>query len=568
MIKRIFIRSLIISIAGIFIFALCTSIMLYNIDKTQYTNTLLVYLRSISTFANLSGNYQSASEQIASVYGNTLRVTILDLDGNVLADSEVNAAEMENHKNRAEIIDAIIIGEGSSVRYSATTHQNVLYAAVRIDRFNIIIRGMFPIKGIFTGFLSLFPYVLLSAFIAFIFSVLLAKRLARDTLDPLFNINESILKMSREDFSVKLPYSKYDELNSLVSSVNLLSKEISSSLALLYNEKEKLNFILDNLIQGVVLIDKYYGIIHCNHSTFRIFNLNDKSAQTLFQLTRNNKIINAIESALKNKSSKFDMPIKEAEEIYSVIVLPLNAKNYENTVLILLANVTQTRNNEKNRKEFFSNASHELRTPVTSIMGFSELIINEDNAQDIKEYANIINKESKKLSEILDAILTISALEEHSPTKTAEKTDICEVLNDISNEIKPLCASKNISLHLSCDNILLQISKIDFVSVINNLVDNAVKYGKENGNIWINVEKENDSVSIEIKDDGIGISKTDLPRIFERFYRTEKSRDIKIKGSGIGLAIVKHIIMKYGAEIDVDSVEGAGTTFTIRFDNL
>jgi two-component system phosphate regulon sensor histidine kinase PhoR len=571
--KRFFSRSLLISLIAILIFALCSSIIVFKVNQNQQIANLDLFLSTVTHYDELSDDYQTQAETIADLYGtdSDLRITIINLDGTVLADSEADAAEMENHSDREEVMEAIKTGEGSSVRYSSTLNKTVLYVAIKTEQ-NVILRGMLPISGVFAELLNLLPVIILSAILSMIVTYFVAKKFAKDAVRPLEHVNNSITKMVNNDFSLKVPYSDYEELNDLIKNVNLLSKTIQSYMYDVTSEKEKLTFILNNISQGVILLDENYNIIHSNQSAKRIFNVKEDENLTLFNFTRKNTVINAVEKARTKRPSHFELTSYSNQEIYSVSVLPIHAKDYENNIFIILTDITQSKNNEKMRKEFFSNASHELKTPITSIMGFSELIINnfEEDMQNIKEYANIIHKESEKLSALLDDILTISSLEEKSYKKTTETVEVNEAIQDVTNELSLVSDSKNIAVHFDPKQpAVLLMEKKDFESAMRNLIENAIKYGKQNGNIWIDTAMKEGQLRIEVKDDGIGMEHADVMRIFERFYRVDKSRNNKkTKGTGIGLSIVKHIMIKYGGTINVISALDKGSTFILEFPNL
>ena len=563
--KKFFIRSLMISLLSILIFAVCSSFIMFQIDKQQHAEKIELFLATVLSYQNISEDYQLQANDISDMYGTDLRVTIIDLDGKVLADSVMDSTQMENHSDREEIIDAIAFGEGSSIRYSTTLNKNVLYVAIKTDT-DVILRGMIPISSLLSNLIDLMPYIFLAALIAFITSIFTSKISAQDSVKPLLSIADQMTRISHGDYSASVAYSEYNELNDLVSSINALTGAILHSMQEINTEKDKLNFILNNISQGVILLDDFYKIVHCNDSARQIFDLDRKPGMTLFELTRKNTIINAVEKAKENIATHFELAMNTNKEIYNVSVLPVVDEAYEGNVFLIFTDITQIKNNEQLRKEFFSNASHELRTPITSIMGFSEMIINniEDDTESIKSYASIIHRESEKLSALLNDMLVISSLEESNDRKPSESIMVKPITQEVIDGLAGTAIQKNIDIHFACDdNIELSMDKHNFVNLMMNLVENGIKYGKQNGNIWININTESEKTIISVKDDGIGIDRADLPRIFERLYRVDKSRNSKIRGTGLGLSIVKHIIQKYEGEVSVESSLNTGTEFKI-----
>ena len=490
--KRFFIRSLMISLLSILIFAVCSSFIMFQIDKQQHAEKIELFLSTVLSYQDISGDYQLKANDISELYGTDLRVTIIDLDGKVVADSVMDSTQMENHSDREEIIDAIAFGEGSSVRYSTTLKKNVLYVAIKTDT-DVILRGMIPISSLLSNLIDLMPYIFLAALIAFIISIFTSKISANDSIQPLLSIIDQMTRISHGEYSASVAYSEYNELNDLVTSINALTGAIHHSMEEINTEKDKLSFILNNISQGVILLDDFYKIVHCNSSARKIFDLDRKPGMTLFELTRKNTIINAVEKAKENIATHFELAMNSNKEIYNVSVLPVSDEAYEGNVFLIFTDITQSKNNEQLRKEFFSNASHELRTPITSIMGFSEMIINniEDDPESIKNHALIIHRESEKLSALLNDMLVISSLEESNDRKSSESILVKPITQEVIDGLSGTAIQKNIDIHFECDdNIELSMDKHNFVNLMMNLVENGIKYGKPNGNIWIDIDTE------------------------------------------------------------------------------
>lgn len=568
--KRFFARTILISLISILVFAICSSFILYAYDKQSQSEKLSVFLKTVTSEITLdTTDYQNTANKIQNIYGDPLRITLIDSNGTVLADTEVDASSLENHADRNEVSEAILFGEGSSVRYSATLRENELYYALRTSN-GTIIRAMIPISNLWTDFLHFLPYLILSAAVAMLTSVFISKSMSRSALRPLTDIAEKLVRIGEEDYTVKLPYSDFDELNPLVKSANQLSERISLSMHEIKQEKDKLDYILNNISQGVILLDENFHVVHCNKAAELIFGvLEDKKPATLFEITRNTNLIKAVEKAQEYETSKFELVNETEQRTFHVSVMPNNSIQYEKNIFIILTDITQSKNNEKIRKEFFSYASHELRTPITSIMGFAELMSahHDQTIDEMKEYATVIHKESEKLSALLEDILKISSLEESGKSPSSELIHVNKEIRELMDFPSIRMNEKNIQIHLNLDpNVsTLLMESSDFSSLIMNLAENALKYGKQEGHLWITTKQDGHKLQIIIQDDGIGIQKTDLDRIFERFYRADKSRNNKTKGTGLGLAIVKHIVLKYNGEISVKSDFGKGTAFTLTF---
>ena len=493
---------------------------------------------------------------------NQVRFTIIDIQGNVLYDSENEGSISENHIDREEIQKAFINGEGSSVRYSETSTVNLVYYATKLND-NMVVRSSVPTSAIMIFLSGNFKYYIFIIIIVAILALGLSIKLTRIIIYPIKELEGATAKIVNGDLNNRAKVYNNDEIGSLAKSFNRMADELQIKINDSYDKQNKLEAILESMDSGVIAIDNYGKIMLINNYSKKLFGLKGEIIgekiedciidYDLLQFAKNIPEIDSKEIKLFHPVQR-DLKVKKAPII--------NGNISTIGIVITLSDITDIKRLENMRSQFVANVSHELKTPLTSIKGFSETLKYVDDNETRKKFLDIINKEADRLSRLIHDILILSNIENMKVTKVEDFKPL-EILQDVVDVISAESTAKGIEITIS-DNYkgYLSGNRDKFYQLSINLVDNAVKYSKENGKVKVDLFEKNNYFIMVVEDDGIGIPKDDLPRIFERFYRVDKSRSTK--GTGLGLAIVKHIVKLFNGEVDVYSTPGKGTKFIVK----
>ena len=406
--------------------------------------------------------------------------------------------------------------------------------------------------------------------IAIIIYIFLKKYLYKNIILPLQEISKEIPKLKDKNKRIALKDYKFEEINAICKEVINIENDLETMDNMLTIEKNKINYILDNMSEGFVLFDKNKNVFAINKMAKKILNYDKNNlGENILYYTQNIKLLENIDKALStNQKNIFDIKTDD-NKTYSIHISKIQKGIFEKgsgAIIMLMIDVTAERESEKLKQEFFSNVSHELKTPITSIQGYAELLYNDFaiSKEQEKEFLKIIQKESSNITNLINNILTISKLENKEIEINKSDINIKTIVDEIINSTKPMCIERNIEIINKCEDISMIADYKKIHQLFNNLIVNAIKYNKNNGYVEINCFKDEKNINIIIKDSGIGIPLVDRNRIFERFYRVEKGRTKSLGGTGLGLAIVKHIVKYYNGKIKVKSTEGFGSEFIIK----
>ena len=486
------------------------------------------------------------------------RITWIDINGNILFDNSAEAAHMENHLLRPEIQSALDIGIGEAYRISTTLGSNTYYYAVklndgtilRLSRTNIsaydMLRGSLPI--LFAMMLAIYVIALLAA-----------RRMARNIIAPInaINLEHPIIN------------DLYEELNPMLLRLENQNEQIRQQMKKLKNQQREFTTIINNIEEGLILINHSYKILSVNFSALEILNADRKINyidKNLFTLVNNDALYQATQSVMKGERQEFYLPM--GSKTYQIIASPVTKNDKVKGAVILFVDITEKRMAEKMRQEFSANVSHELKTPLTSISGFAELLQNNMvRPADVPLFAGKIYKEAQRLINLVQDIIKVSQLDEKNSSFMKEPINLAAVCKQTVLYLNDKALKKQIKLNFSAEpgcEITAVRQLID--ELVFNLIENAIKYNKPNGQVNISLKRKPTHIALSVKDTGIGISEEDLPHVFERFYRADKSRSqINVEGTGLGLAIVKHIAEYHHAQLTITSKINKGTTITIKF---
>ena len=486
-----------------------------------------------------------------------IRISYFDQGANPIFDSKADVKTMENHGNRKEIINANSSIEKKATRYSETLSTDSVYIAYRLSD-GTYIRLASPINTIVGTFLKILPINIILAVFIFIIAMFISKNSTKKILEPLN-------KSSADPESVDL--SKIPEISPFVREITAQKNIIARHLEQIKIERDTIGLILENMREGLLILDSEKNILVINKKATEFLSSNLNSSMELndkniLYVTREEKLIDSIENSYKGKS--YSDSIEVGDKIIKYYVNPVYIGDEISGSIVLLIDETKRQRLEKIREEFSANVSHELKTPLTSICGFAELLKNDMvAADDQKEIINSIYSESNRLLELIDEIIRISSLES-SVTVKKEEVDLRELADEIAYHFKAKAEKKNIRISIS-GNEKLMANRTMMWELLSNLLDNAIKYNKEDGSVKIDMSRDNNKLILSVEDTGIGIDNKDLDRIFERFYRVDKSRSKKSGGTGLGLSIVKHIIKNHDGNLKVESELGKGTKITVYF---
>ena len=541
---------------------ICSSVSTYIFSRLIFNHTVDNMIYSLQLADYILDYDQPLKDQIDQINSHTLnqdsRISVIDLDGTVEADSSVETP-LENHLQRKEVQDALKSGIGKEVRYSSTLHQNLLYVAY-LSNHGEIIRLAIPYSGMQDYLKMAVPGLVVSCAITFLVSLFLSRVLSRKITKPLEEVSEQLLSI-QESQPVFAPHQyAYEELNDITMVTDRLANKINQSIISLRNEKNKLHCVLDNMQEGMIVLDERNHVTLINQSAAMIFNLGEpKKGQPIEEYVKDRKILKRIKS--ENNYETFHI----GDQYYSIHKALIDRGVFKNHQIVVILDVTQEEIAMKMKQAFFSNASHELKTPLTSIQGYAELL-DSNLIQDPKQkevFVDRILNETRNMTRLINDILEISKLENHQTSVTMTNLKLDLVIEDLFHTLTPLANDRDIKLIYTEHDQEFYADLDQMNQLLINLLSNSVKYGKDGGFVKIDFKTQTEGIQIIVEDDGIGIPEEDLPHITERFYRVDKGRTKTIEGTGLGLAIVKHIVQMYEGDLKIESKLGVGTKTTI-----
>jgi len=555
-----FILAIALIVAGAF-----TAIAFNNQLISDTKQELQSYAEIIANKFDASQDINSQAKSFADAVGK-LRITIIASDGTVLGDSESDYHTMDNHLTRSEIIEANAAGVGSSVRSSATVGKKLVYSAVKTPD-GYYIRAAKEVSGVFDNLLVVVPSMLLAMLFALILAVYITDRFLRGLTKPIIEMNDSLIGVKEGGKLLNPKDYQYEELEDMATKINAISSNLAAYIEDIQQEREKLNYILDNVSEGFLLLDKKQTVLLINNSACEYLKCSKSVVgEHILLATRNYDFSHCTEKAIKEKN-KLHLDVDfNGKVIDTVFTSVSEVSGFSAALIITMSDVTENRNAVKIRREFFSNASHELKTPITSIKGSAELLCSDISIPEKQKHELLerIGIESERMSMLINDIIMISRMESGELAGECENVEISQEINDCLNELKTIAEQENLSIGIDCDPVTVYANKKDIRELVSNLLVNAFKYNKQDGRVDISLKILNSEAVFKVRNDGEPIPPISQRRVFERFYRVDSGRSKAAGGTGLGLAIVKHVVDSLNGTVTLESNAENGTTFTVR----
>ena len=500
------------------------------------------------------GVEQQGVDYLKNIKDKSARITYIDQDGTVLFDNEADVSEMKNHSDRTEFQKAEKYGAGESSRYSDTLSEKTIYYALRLKDGTVL-----RVSGTQDSVLALVENLIFPSCgllcLMLILSGIMASAISKRIVKP---INELDLESPEENRI-------YEELSPLLSKIHRQNREIQNQLELAKQQQEEFALITENMQEGLIVIDKYTMILSANSSAWNLFHM-DRVCQgeSVYCLDREEEFRHAIEQVLSGEHTELVLKLNGSD--IQLIANPVIRDKKTEGAVVLLVNVTEKLERESLRREFSANVSHELKTPLTSISGFAEimqggLVKNED----IPKFAGRIYKESQRLLQLVEDVIQISQLDEEKTSYVWEPVDVYQVCKNAFESLKEKAKRLNVHLYICGERMKMEAVRTLLEEAIYNVCDNAIKYNRNDGSVSVFLTQTAQEIQIVVKDTGVGIPKEDQDRVFERFYRVDKSHSKEIGGTGLGLSIVKHAVGALKGSVILRSEEGNGTEICMKF---
>lgn len=552
MTKRIFLSTITVVVSVLLLsLALITGVLYEHFQKIQM-DQLEVTEEFVEQGITLDG-----MDYLKNLNENDCRITWIAADGTVLYDNQFDASQMENHRNREEVKQAMEGSAGTSFRQSTTVSERTMYYAKRMQDHTVLRLSVSQSSVLFLlgGMLSPICFILLAACIL---SGVLSYRVSKKIVHPL----------SELDLKHPEQVETYDELSPFLQRIAAQNREIEHRVRELKKQQQEFSMITENMSEGLFVIDRNYQILSYNKSAVQIFSIeNEPIGQNLLAVNRSQEFREAVDSALQGRNTQKKLTLNG--RVYQIIANSVCSPDSEQELVgavLLVLDITEKEEQERYRREFTANVSHELKTPLTSISGIAEIIRNGIvRPEDIPHFAGKIYDESQRLITLIGDIIKLSQLDEDQVPLERESVDLLEISRDVVQQLSSVAKKNGVSLvaggtHGSVYGVRQVLSEMVY-----NLCENAVKYNQKGGRVSVDVKQSDAAITLTVKDTGIGIPKAEQSRVFERFYRVDKSHSKAVGGTGLGLSIVKHGAALHHAVIELNSEVGEGTEIKLIF---
>lgn len=551
MYKKIYKSMCVLSILTLILTALMILSVCYSVFISKYEEELQSEVNLISDVLNSHENPAVAFKYINASH-QSKRMLLINTDGTVLFDNNPSASYTEDYTASPEIISAKSSGEGFLKKDSISTLKTHYYFAKKLNN-GMIFRLATSTQAFYSLYINVLTVVFFLISLIYIFTIIIAMMLTNNIVKPIENM------YNIDDESVE---AAYDEIKPFLNRIIKQNREIKRHMEKIKNQKFRLETITDNMNEGLIIIDKDTYLLSLNDYTAEIFNVSTLyyKQRKFNEIIDNQDLYNCLVSALDGK--KNDVITEVNSKTFQAFSSPVFTDTKISGVIMILFDISAKAESEKIRREFSANVSHELKTPLTSIHGYAQVISSGiAKPEDIGGFAKKIEKESSRLIYLIDDIMKLSKLDEKATDENKQDLSLKTVISEVCEMLSKKAEEKNIKININGTDTILYANISQLTELVYNFIDNAIKYNKQDGEIFISIYEK----QLTIRDTGIGIPAKYLDRIFERFFRVDKSHSKKVNGTGLGLSIVKHIAQSMNATISVQSKIDVGTTFTIKF---
>ena len=549
MTKRIY-KAICAAALGVFV---VTMLLIMGVLYNYFSSVQQRQLRSQTALA-VQGAEKLGMDYFDGLSDEDVRITWIAANGDVLYDSASDSDAMENHLQREEIQSALATGFGESARYSSTMLKQYLYCAQKLSD-GTVLRLSVSHNSVWVLLLGMLQPILIVIAVAAVLSFLLASRLSKRIVDPMNKLN----------LDEPLENEGYDELSPLLRRIYSQQQHLKEQQATLTRKQNELEAIVGHLEEGMILLDRSCKVITANQAALRLLDAraSNIAGLDLLMLSRNLVLAEAVQEAMDGRSAT--RKTKLHGKTIQIQAAAVGQQDEMSGVAVVLFDITQSEQAEQRRREFTANVSHELKTPLQSISGYSELLMRGMARQeDIQPFAQRIYGETQRLIQLVQDIINLSQLDEGSSYQW-QQANLFAIAAEVTGSLEHFAEEKQVRLTLEGSDTMLRGVPELLRGIVYNLTDNAIKYNHPGGSVTVTVSRQKDEAVLTVNDTGIGIPEGEQDRIFERFYRVDKSRSKEVGGTGLGLSIVKHAAFLHKAAIDVTSQLGAGTTIQVRF---
>ncbi|MBQ8524258.1 MAG: PAS domain S-box protein [Clostridia bacterium] len=548
MTKKIFRSIIAVAVTVLIASILIASTFLYEYYNRAQTRQLKEELSLIAASVERVG-----MEYFDYLDSSIFRFTVVAADGAVLYDSSENITEMENHLDREEIKEAFKSGSGSSSRYSATRTERTIYEAVLLNNGTVLRISVSKIT-VASLVIVMLPAVCAIIFFAIVLSLFMSDRMARTIVKPLAEL----------DLENPGGEEAYEELVPIIGKLNRQHNQIASQMKELRLKTDELEQITSSMNEGLVLLDRNCTVLSINASAEKLLGTDETAiGRNFLSVDRSDEMKEAVRTALSGKRSEFR---KERDgRFYRFIISRTESEGKTVGLVILCLDYTETASAERSRREFTANVSHELKTPLQSIIGSAELLESGlVREEDKGRFIGNIKNEAARLVSLINDIIRLSQLDEES-APAMERVDLADVVSEVADVLRTSAEKKNVTIALEIESCVMNGIRRYLYEIVYNICDNAIRYNKEGGEVRVFLGHEDNNIVLSVSDTGIGIPPEHRERVFERFYRVDKSHSRATGGTGLGLSIVKHAVAYHKGVIILESAVGKGTTIKIIF---
>lgn len=577
--RNIFVACMIIVLISLSVtgYTVAKAVEDYFIQKTEDDLTTCAFAMrpflaiKIKQEENTSGQLETTVKELGNE--TKTRITIVDIEGNVIADSEKDPSDTESHSTRPEIREAYLGNIGKSARYSSSLKTEMMYVAIPIlENHDVayVLRLAVPISHINALTRNIwrmfFSASLAGLLVAFLISTIFSRRITK----PIEEVSYAAKKISCGNYDLKVPLRPPYETKILAESFNHMAENLQETVGKLKEETDKTRAVLASMAEGLIAVDQNCHVIMMNLAAERLFKIRQEEALSkhLLEVLRNRELQDIINEVLKTrKGSTREIKINTYDErVFWINVVPIDKENNLGAVAVM-RDITELKRLEKMKSDFVSNVSHELKTPLTSISGFAETLLDGayKSEENCRYFLRIIKQETDRMTRLISELLYLSRIEKPDFFIPKRPVNAASVVNKAIKLLQKNIDDKGHLLNLKLPENLGPVTgdEDSVLEIIINLLDNAIKYTPEGGNIIVKIEDESDFISISVADNGIGIAGDELERIFGRFYRVQRPEITSANGTGLGLAVVKHLVESLNGKISVESQLGKGSTFKI-----